>query len=370
MPEQDEWLDRNTLFPTVYGFEEGAALLNDPRMKVEYHNLFSAAGACKGRAEIIGKRTLLNLNGEEHKRLRGEVAAEFRPRMVDRIRKYARATAIQTLQELPTSQPFDFMRHFAEPYIKKTTAEYIGFPLADLDALDGALALVAAAGADLHNRAGDFDAGCIELLDYAIPMLRDRIDNPTDDALGYLAQSIKSGAVDEGFAGSFVVTLLSAGLEPTIFQLGLMVDELSKLADVWNGVASGELEIALVLEELLRFRSTNQGAARCADAEVTQHGVRFRKDSKVIISIVAANHDPRRFACPDSFDVDANKGSHLAFGFGPHHCIGAALVRAQLQEALGVLAAELVCPEVVGVQSQTGQGLNGPLELIVEVERR
>ena len=370
LPGPDEWIDLDKPFPTVCGFEEATVVLNDSRMKAEYHQLFSAAGACQGRAEIIGQRTLLNLNGEEHRRLRGKVASEFRPRRVDRIRPFAQAIAARILQELPESQPFDIMQEFALPFIEKTTAKFLGVPLSDMEALGKSLELVKAGGADMHKRAKDFDNGCLELYDYALQALRDRFDHPTDDTLGHVSQQLKSGAIDEGFAGTFVVSLLSAGIEPTAFQLGILVEELAGLTHVWDGVALGDLKIPSVVEELLRFRSTNQGAARRVGETMDIKDFRFQKNATVIVSITAANHDPRRFQRPEYFDTEANKGSNLAFGFGPHFCIGAPLARAQLQEALKVLATELHCPTVIDVRSQNGNGLVGPLELTVAIKRR
>ena len=102
--------------------------------------------------------------------------------------------------------------------------------------------------------------------------------------------------------------------------------------------------VPAVLEELLRLRSTNQGVVRSIDKDVALQGVHFKKGSQLLVNIAAANQDCRRFAKPDSFDLAANRGSHLAFGFGPHHCLGAPLVRAQLQEAITVLVNEAHLP--------------------------
>lgn len=369
-PATAEWLDTASSLPTVIGFAEATELLNDSRLQVEYHKLFEAAGASRGRAGAAGQRSLLNLNGEEHKRLRAAVAPGFRPRSVDRIRPFAQDTAQELLAQIPSSRAFDFMEHFAKPYIERTTGEYIGFPLSDLDALSKPLALMTEAVADLSNRASEFDAGCTELLDYAMEALHARRKLPSDDVLGDLSRLIKTGTIDELFAANLVVTLLSAGLEPTIFQLGLLIEELHHLPDVWDRLASDDSQLGPVLEELLRLRSTNQSVVRSIKTDVNQHGCQFAAGSQVRINIATANHDCRRFARPDAFDVEANRGSHLAFGFGPHHCLGAPLVRAQLQEALRVLGTHLLCPTVLNVKSKKGHGIIGPLELTIEIARR
>lgn len=358
------------MFPSIHGYEEAAQLLNDPRLHANYHDVFLAAGASQGRAGAAGQRSLLNLNGEEHKRLRSEIAQAFRPRSVDAIRDFARATAGQLVLELPDDPSVDFMQHFAAPYIERTTAQYIGFPTSDLLALREPLDLIAEAATDLRKRAKDFDAGCLQLLDYALDALAARRNQPTEDVLGTLAQLTEAGAIDELFAANLVVTLLSAGLEPTILQLGLALEELSKLPEVWNTIASQPSELALIVEELLRLRSANPRILRSVQADVVQHDRCFARGSHLAVDIAGANHDARRFARPDCFDVAANRGSHLAFGFGPHQCLGASLVRAQLQEALSVLAGHVDCPTVLSVKSQTGLAVTGPLELMVSLRRR
>jgi cytochrome P450 len=262
------------------------------------------------------------------------------------------------------------MRDFAKPYIEQTTGQYIGFSTEDIEALSKPLTAMAEAITDLHNRASEFDAAGTELLDYATEALMQRRSAPTDDVIGYIATKIESGAVDELFAANLVVTLLSAGLEPTILQMGILLQELSSLPDVWDEIASSPKRTPLVLEELLRLRSTNQGVVRCVYEDTEQHTMQFQKGTNVIVEIGKANHDPRRFPQPDEFNIQANKGAHLAFGFGPHHCLGAPLVRAQLQESLEVMAFILSCPRIIGVRSKTGQGLSGPLELTVEMESR
>jgi cytochrome P450 len=99
-------------------------------------------------------------------------------------------------------------------------------------------------------------------------------------------------------------------------------------------------------------------------------GVRFEEGEEIVVDLAAANHDPRRFPEPDRLDLDDEKSSHLAFGFGPHHCLGAALARVQLQEAIGALTQRLTCPEILEVVEWKGAGLVGPTSLALSVSSR
>ena len=92
---------------------------------------------------------------------------------------------------------------------------------------------------------------------------------------GHLAQLIATSEIDELFAANLIVTLLSAGLEPTILQMGLIVEEFSKRPEVWDMLAANNDLVPAVLEELLRLRSTNQGVVRSIDKDVGATGRPF-----------------------------------------------------------------------------------------------
>ncbi len=121
---------------------------------------------------------------------------------------------------------------------------------------------------------------------------------------------------------------------------------------------------------MLRFRSTNQGAARCVAEPFDHRGVRFHKGETVLVGLATANHDPAHFAEPHRLDLDTERSSHLAFGFGPHFCLGAALARVQLQEAVGALARRLTCPTVTRFTEFEGAGLVGMSALTITCSSR
>jgi cytochrome P450 len=85
----------------------------------------------------------------------------------------------------------------------------------------------------------------------------------------------------------------------------------------------------------------------------------------MLVSVWSANHDERAFPHPETIDpAQSVETSHLAFGHGAHHCLGAALARAELQEALAALTARIECP-AIGADAawRPPVGLNGPTRL-------
>jgi cytochrome P450 len=167
-----------------------------------------------------------------------------------------------------------------------------------------------------------------------------------------------------------VATLLSAGHEPTINQVGIMVSLLSSRPEIWEAIATGELAATRVVDAVLRFRSTNQGVLRRVAESFDYRGLRFNEDETIVVNTHAANHDAHRFAGADRLDPNSDASSHLAFGFGPHFCLGAALARVQLQEAISVLAQRVTCPEVIDIAEIENGGLVGPSSLVISFSSR
>ncbi len=163
-----------------------------------------------------------------------------------------------------------------------------------------------------------------------------------------------------------------AGNDTTRNQIGWMVATLLDRPDVWDGVGSGQLDTAEVVEELLRHRSAVPAVSRATVADVEVDGEVIPAGTPVLLSLWGADSDPAVYPEPADVDLVANAGlPHLAFGHGVHHCLGAALARAELQESLRALAATLVVPEVrEPIEWSVPIGINGPTILPLRVRRR
>jgi cytochrome P450 len=91
------------------------------------------------------------------------------------------------------------------------------------------------------------------------------------------------------------------------------------------------------VEEIARYETPISGIPRVPTEDITVAGVSIPAGSYLTVSVPSANRDPRRFADPDRFDITRTDNRHLTFGFGIHHCVGASVARAEIQEALHVL---------------------------------
>jgi cytochrome P450 len=366
----EAWLRRSGYFREVFGYAEAVDLLNDSRLHANMVSTLEPLGVTSGPLWEVAAASLLSLNGTEHRRQRSLISQRFTPREAERARPVAREAAHNLVTSLEASGSCEFVAEFATPYISRSTCHFVGFAEEDVAARWHALELIRTATKDGRRFGAREQEVLLELATYEASVLEDRVQRPTGDVLTVVAQEFARGSITEPAALGFVNALLVAGHEPTIKQLGITVSVLVSRPDVWDALGAGELAPSAVVEAVLRYRSTNQGVLRRVDEPFEYCGVGFQEGEAVFISLAAANHDARHFAEPDHLDVEAVRIPHLAFGFGPHHCLGAALARVQLQEAISVLAQRLTRLEVRDIVDDEGLGLIGPSSLTMSFSSR
>ena len=318
----------------------------------------------------------LDMDGPQHRVWRALMARTFTPRSVERLRPFLREEAARLVDAMLPLGGCDFVQAFARKLPAAGLCELIGVPVADRERFAG-WADTIGLGFNvvvLPTRIADIDAALVQLLAYSDELIAARRAEPRDDLVTRIAQAVDEEAgMAEPMIRSSLAGLVFAGHETTKNQLGWMVAVLaSEAPDEWERVAAEPERARDVIEEVLRFRSTATGFSRIALQDVELQGERIAKDSTVIASIWSANRDPAEFPRPDTFAVDDNRaGVQLSFGQGAHHCLGAALARAELQEALVALTRRMRCPTLEpGAEFLPPIGINGPTQLPIAWQPR
>lgn len=289
----------------------------------------------------IEQWSLLMLEPPDHTRIRRLVSKEFTPRRVEDLRPLARATAQRLVGECRAQGSFDLLADFAQPYSVAVIAALLGAPVEDSHLLldwshrivkmyeldttpEQARAAVAAAE--------EFGAWCADLLSA-------RRAQPRDDLITGLCQTeTEDGMLSDAEIIATIVLLLNAGHEATVNTLGNGVTALLQHPDQWARLRSGEVPARVAIEELMRFDPPLQLFERWVlEDGVTYAGRTLHRGDKVAMLFGSANRDPRHFTDPDTLDIARNDRTHVTFGAGTHHCIGAPLARLELDEALDVL---------------------------------
>jgi cytochrome P450 len=134
-----------------------------------------------------------------------------------------------------------------------------------------------------------------------------------------------------------IINLLFAGHDTTKAMLSIAIWLLMTHPDQLALLRADPSLLVGAVEEIGRSETPISGIPRVPSQDITVAGVSIPAGSYLTVSVPSANRDPRRFDNPDRFDVTRTDNRHLTFGFGIHHCVGAAVARAEIQEALRVL---------------------------------
>jgi cytochrome P450 len=368
------WLADFGITLGVVRYDEVRTLLTDARLHANFTDFLRSFGITSGPFYEWMAISPLNKDGAEHLRWRALMSRAFTPRSVERIRPFLRQAAHDLIDAFAVRGRCEFVEEFADGYPSLGLCELIGVPAEDRDRFRGWANTIGIGFSplELAARIGEVDEALSRLLEYTGSLADARRVEPRDDLVTRIAQAASEDGWSTDEVRGFIAGLVFAGHETTKNQLGWMVAALSEHPDVWDTVAADADGVTDVVEEVLRFRSTVTGVGRTASDRVAHEGERLEPGTPVILSLWGADHDGAVYARPETFDVAGHRETpHLAFGYGAHHCLGAALARAELQEALAALTSRLTCPTVdADAAWKPGVGITGPLRLPITFEGR
>jgi cytochrome P450 family 142 subfamily A polypeptide 1 len=179
-------------------------------------------------------------------------------------------------------------------------------------------------------------------VEYAQGMVSDRRANPRDDLFSVLVHAEVDGdRLDDGEAIFESLLLLIGGDETTRQVTAGGMEQLLLHSDQKQRLLGEPGLLASAVEEMLRWVSPIKNMARTATVDVDVAGVTITAGTKVIVLYESANFDDRHFPEPERFDIQRDPNDHVAFGFGPHFCLGASLARAELRAMFERLLARM-----------------------------
>jgi cholest-4-en-3-one 26-monooxygenase len=196
---------------------------------------------------------------------------------------------------------------------------------------------------------------------YAGELADRRRREPGDDLVSaLLGPDGRLPLTDAEFEG-LVLLLLSAGNETTRNAIAHGLLAFAEHPAQWSALRAdlpGTLDSAV--EEMIRWASPVNYMARTATEDVELHGQPIRTGDKVALLYASANRDGKAFTGPQRFDIRRDPNHHLAFGFGPHFCLGANLARIELRALLDVMAPRITALELTGpIRRVRSSFLNG-----------
>ncbi len=337
--QQQHWLAKTPLGYLVTRYEEVSVLLRDRR----WHQLAKLIAQLNGmEAEMKDRRTsILTAEGEEHTRLRRLVAPAFSPRSADRLRPFMRQVINGLVDGIVEGGSSEFVHDICEPYPIPIICELLGAPKGDWRLFGGwASDLLLIFNNNLREDLPVMEKARVELDAYVTELINDRRAKPADDLLTDLIAAEQAG--DRLSAEELLVmveAVIVAGTDTTRNQLACAIALFTDYPDQWQMLRDDPALAPTAVEETMRYLGAVRGTGRFASEDVEFNDVFFPKGSLMFVSLVAANFDSAVFEAPATFDITRpGIGQQMSFGTGIHYCLGASLARAELQEALPILA--------------------------------
>ncbi|MFI8849930.1 cytochrome P450 [Streptomyces sp. 891-h] len=313
----------------VTRYADARAVLADPR--------FSSRSERPGFPTVQADPILsvpgafLDYDPPEHGRLRRMLTKDFTPKRVAALRPAVERITGGILDELCAhGQPADLVEGFALPLPVAVICEVLGVPFEDRCLFQEWGRLIGS----LTASSDEVNTAITEIDAYLRELLAAKGADPQDDMLSRLVAGVRAGGTTQDEAVGMTMMLLVAGHDPASKALALAVVHLLDQPDERRGLLADPDRLPALVEELLRYLSPFHTAFRQATEDVTVGEVTVRAGEGVLVSYLAADHDPEAFAEPGRLCPGRERRHHLAFGYGVHQCLGQHLARLELTVAL------------------------------------
>jgi cytochrome P450 len=368
------WVARTSHGFAILRYEEAAAMLADRRLRQGGADSIVAHGIDSGPLFDWMNSLLVNLEGSDHARLRRLVAQAFTRRSVERLRPFMCSVAEELTVAIASAGRCEFMAAFAEPYPARIICELLGIPRERQAAFRGwvgDLGLAFSPEVIRHReRIEAALAGCGRAVD---ELIAERTATGGSDLLSRLIAAEDAGdRLSAAELRSMVSLLMFAGQDTTRLQLGFAMAAFLDHPAQWRLLGERPELAEQAADEVMRVRPTAPVHWRVAAESFTFRGLDIPVGTFITVLASAANRDPAVFGADDGFDITVRRpASNLTLGGGTHNCLGAALARADMAEALAILARRLPTLALAGpIEWRPAVGITGPRTLPVRIAGR
>ncbi|MGI9603770.1 MAG: cytochrome P450 [Acidimicrobiales bacterium] len=294
-----------------------------------------------GLLPTMVNRFLILMDPPDHTRMRRLASRAFTPRVADAARPMIEKTALELLDQLEPRGGADLLRDYFYQLPTRVICDLLGVPPDDVGPMHDWVRQIVRV-LDVSERGGGYitevEAAAVELDRYFRSLIARRRNQPADDLLSALVAARDEGdQLSEEELVAFSVLLFAAGHETTSNLMGNGLWHLfANPTQLHRFRAEPDLR-ANAVDELVRFDSPIQLTQRVPTEPVEIGGVPLPARRSVVTVLGSANRDPTRFDQPDVLDLGRPDCQPMSFGFGIHHCLGAALARVEAEVGLGLL---------------------------------
>lgn len=298
--------------------------------------------------DTAGGKLLAVTDPPRHTAVRNRLLQSFSPRVLRFVVGGVVQRADRLVAAAVAAGGGDFAKDVAEQVPIGTICDLLGAPESDQARLL-ALSKRALSSDEANQSRKDMWLARNELLLYFADLAALRRKDPQEDVVSALVTCLVD---DKPLTEEEVVLnlygLILAGDETSRLAMIAAVLNFTQYPDQWRALKEGRIPVATAVEELLRWNTPAVHLGRTAQADVIMHGRRIRKGDLVTVWNVSANMDEEVFTDPETFNLARTPNKHLAFGHGPHFCLGAFLGRAEVTAVVNALLRTVDTIELCG----------------------
>jgi cytochrome P450 len=267
------------------------------------------------------------VDGPYHQALRHALAPFFSPGAVEKMQPFMEEQAHWFLDQRIEDGQMDFVLDYASPVPAILTMKLMGLPHDNWHLYANLFHSVMAVPQDSPEYISAI-AKVPEMMEGVVEYAASRRAKPEDDLTSFLIQFEFEGRrlTDEQLL-NILWNLIGGGVDTTTSLTALTLLHLGTHPELRQQLIDHPGLYRTATDEFLRYFSVNQTLSRTVTRDVELNGQRLRKNDRVVISWLSANHDEQEFDRPDEILLDRTPNRHLAFGLGPHRCIGSHLAR-------------------------------------------
>ena len=285
--------------------------------------------------DVMGRHIMLGMDDPEHRRYRALVSTAFGPKAIARWEaQLIDPIASDLIDRFDGRGHAELVREFTFPYPTQVIAGMLGLPRADYQRFQRwSIAILS-----VFTRREAAIAASEQVKEYLAGILDDRRREPRDDLISDLAQAELDGErLSDEEIFSFLRLLLPAGVETTYRSTGNLLFSLLSRPDQLEAVRADRSLIPQAIEETVRYEAPLLNITRIATRDTVLGGVPIPAGSTLMTMLAAANRDESRWNDPDHYDIFRAVRPSVAWGQGPHICLGMHLARVEMRVALNLL---------------------------------
>ncbi|OBB00604.1 cytochrome [Mycolicibacterium fortuitum] len=315
----------------------------------------------------IGIRTLIHTDDPLHRDLRAIGANWFRPKAMRALKDRADELAKRFVDRMVDEGPeCDFVQQVAVNYPLYMIMTLLGVPESDFAFMLKLTQELFGSDDDEFKRGTSMEEqgmALLEMFQYFTELTASRRANPTDDLASTIANATLDGEpLSDIDTVSYYAIIAAAGHDTSSASISGGMHALLQNPDQLARLQNDMSLMPLAVEEMVRWTTPVKEFMRTAQQDYEIRGVRVEKGESVLLSYVSGNRDEEVFVDPFRFDVGRDPNKHIAFGYGVHFCLGAALARMEINSFFSELLPRLRSVELAGVPQHMATTFVGGLK--------